>query len=73
MNGKVIGVITLQNGLMKQKDKLVYKRQMMEPSGLISMNMSKSLGIFLFVNISMVITFKPLMNFFLIEITAVLF
>ena len=73
MNGKEIGVITLQNGLMKLKDKLVYKRQMMEPSGLISMNMSKSLGIFLFVNISMVITFKPLMNFFLIEITAVLF
>jgi hypothetical protein len=73
MNGKVIGVITLQNGLMKQKDKLVYKRQMMEPSGLISMNMSKSLGIFLFVNISMVITLRPLMNFVLIEITAVLF
>lgn len=73
MNGKVIGVITLQNGLMKPKDKLVYNKQRMEPSGLISMNMSKSLGIFLFVNISMVITLRPLMNFVLIEITAVLF
>jgi len=73
MNGKEIGAITLQNGLMKPKDKLVYNKQRMEPSGLISMNMPKFLMIFTYANMSMVITLRPLMNFVLIEITAVLF
>ena len=72
MNGKEIGVITLLNGLMKPKDKLVYHKQRMEPSGLISMNISKFLMIFTYANMSKVITLKPLMNFVLIEITAVL-